>query len=339
MKRRCIGLLSAALIAWAPAALSETTIRVANWLPSSHLLVADVLKPWGEAVEEATGGSVQVEVMSSPLGPPPAQYDLVSDGLADVGFAAHGYTPGRFSVFELAELPLQTPSSEELSVAYWRAYQETMAGRDEHKGVHLLGLFVHGPGHIWNSQRPVDSLDDLQGLKLRVPGGVAAQLSENLGVTPINAPSSQAYELLSQGVADGIVFPHESVTFFNLQETLEYGTTVPGGLYNVSFYVVMNEDKWNALTDAEREAIDSVSGEYLARLTGQAWDAADRKGLEAIRDAGLEITEADDAMLDAVAAEAEQVRAQALERIAEKGIDGEVFLEALQRELEGVETE
>ncbi|MDZ7810790.1 MAG: hypothetical protein U5L11_12640 [Arhodomonas sp.] len=181
-----------------------------------------------------------------PLGPPPPEYDLVSDGLADVGFAARGYTPGRFSVFELAELPLQTPSSEELSVAYWRAYQETMAGQDEHKGVHLLGLFVHGPGHIWNSQRPVDSLDDLQGLKLRVPGGVAAQLSENLGVTPINAPSSQAYELLSQGVADGIVFPYESVTFFNLQETLEYGTTVPGGLYNVSFYVVMNEDKWNA---------------------------------------------------------------------------------------------
>ncbi|MDZ7810789.1 MAG: hypothetical protein U5L11_12635 [Arhodomonas sp.] len=74
-------------------------------------------------------------------------------------------------------------------------------------------------------------------------------------------------------------------------------------------------------------------------MTGQAWDAADRKGLEAIRDAGIEITEADDAMLDAVAAEAEQVRAQALERIAEKGIDGEAFLEALQRELEAVEAE
>ncbi|MFB4204576.1 Outer membrane transporter protein TsaT [wastewater metagenome] len=336
---RWTGLLAIALLAWAPLALSQTTLRVANWLPPSHLLVSDVLKPWGEAVEKATGGSVQVEVMSSPLGPPPAQYDLVADGLADVGFSVHGYTPGRFSVFELAELPLQTPSAEVKSVAYWRAYQETMADSGEHRGVHLLGLFTHGPGHIWNSRRPVHSLDDLSGLKLRVPGGVAAQLSEELGVVPVNAPSSQSYELLSQGVADGIVFPYESVTFFNLQDTVDYGTVVPGGLYTVSFYVVMNQAKWQSLSDDERAAIDSVSGEYLARLAGRAWDRADRQGRKDLRAAGVRIEQADDAMIEAIAEQADGLRERVLERVAEDGVDGQAFLDALHRELEAAGAE
>lgn len=330
------GALTALLVAsvlWMTQATAATTIRVANWLPTSHPLVKDVLKPWGEAVEKATDGSVRVQVMSSPLGPPPAQYDLVAQGMADVGFAAHSYTPGRFAFFELVELPLQTPSAEVMSVAYWRTYDKLLADKNLHPNVKLLGLFTHGPGQIWNAQRPVTALNDLSGLKLRVPGGVAAEFSQRLGVVPVNAPSSQSYELLSSGVADGIVFPDESVTFFKLQKLLKHGTAVPGGFYNVSFYIVMNEKKWNSLTPQQQQAIDKVSGEYLARLAGKAWDAADEQGRKDIKAAGIEIRELTSQARESLEKHAAEIKAKVLTSVSSKGIDGQAFLAELERQI------
>lgn len=332
-----VAMVFSVLVAWAPITFADTTIRVANWLPASHLLVKNVLVPWGEAVEEATSGSVQVKIMSSALGPPSAQYDLVANGLADVGFSTNAYTPGRFTVFELAELPLQTPSAEALSVAYWRTYDKLLPNSKEYERVHLLTLFVHGPGQIWNSVRPIKTLDDLQGLKLRVPGGVAAELAERLGAVPVSAPSSQSYQLLSSGVADGILFPFETVTFFSLEDILHYGSTVPGGFYNTAFYVVMNKAKWDSLTDAQREAINDVSGEVLARQAGEAWDAADRKAHEVLKAAGVDIQPVGPGVLKTLQQEAAALREQVLERVANTGADGQAFLQELHRQTEAVD--
>ena len=60
------------------AAAQETTLRLSNWLPMSHPIVKDIVVPWAEAVEEATGGRVAVQILDAPLGPPPAHFDLAA---------------------------------------------------------------------------------------------------------------------------------------------------------------------------------------------------------------------------------------------------------------------
>lgn len=112
----------------------EVTLRLSNWLPPSHPVVKDIMVPWAEQVKEATEGRVAVQILDAPLGPPPAHFDLVASGAADLGFSAHSYTPGRFALTEIAELPFLTPSSEANSVALWNVWSQMLADKGEHGG-------------------------------------------------------------------------------------------------------------------------------------------------------------------------------------------------------------
>jgi TRAP-type C4-dicarboxylate transport system substrate-binding protein len=324
--------LAALLALAAPGPGIAETLTVSNWLPPSHPIVRDIVIPWGEAVAEATQGRITVEVMAAPIGRPPAQYDLVRDGAADVGYGVHGYTPNRFALTTIAELPFLSDSAEALSVAYQQVHDEFLAEANEHRGVKLLGLWTHGPGGIYTTDAPVDELADVDGKKMRVGGGLANMVAQRLGMVPVSAPSPQVYEILSSGVAEGILFPPESVPFFGIDEVLEYGTEVPGGLYNTSFFMIMNEGTWNGLSEEDRAAIAELSGVALARRAGRAWDAADAAGRDAMREAGMALSTADEAFVAQLHKALEGIDSVFLDAAAEKGIDGEAALRRLREE-------
>lgn len=334
--RSLLGGAILASLATAPAT-ADTTLRVANWLPPAHPIVKDMMEPWAKQVEDTTKGRVKVDILKAPLGAPPAHFDLVKDGIADVAFGVHGYTPGRFALTEIAELPFLSDSSETLSVAYWRVYEKLLSKADEHQGVKVIGVFTHGPGHIFNSKRPVTKSADLDGLKIRVGGGIVNDIAKNLGMVAVQAPSSKSYEILSNGVADGILFPNESVPFFKIERALKYMTAVPRGLYNTSFFVVMNKAKWDSLGKEDQAAIDAASGEAFARLAGKAWDAADSAGLEAIKAAGIKIDSFDQAALADLKSRLAFTDQNFIAKASAKGVDGAAALKMIRDEIAALE--
>ena len=259
---------------------AETTLRMASWLPPQHPWVLDIMVPWIEKVKVATEGRVRIELLSAPIGPPPAHFNFAVKGIADITYGVHNYTTGRFSSTQIAELPFLSNSSEVLSVAWQRIYERELLHLDEHKGTQLLGVFTHGPGQLWFNKK-YESLDNIKGLKERIGGGIAQSSSKALGLVPLQAPVTKAYELLSGGVADGIQLPSESISFFKLDRIIKQGFIFDGGLYNVSMFLVMNKKKWNKLSEDDQKAINSVSGEALAKMAGKAWDKADDKGIDA----------------------------------------------------------
>ncbi len=259
---------------------ADTTLRMASWLPPQHPWVLDIMVPWIEKVKVATEGRVRIELLSAPIGPPPAHFNFAVKGIADIAYGVHNYTTGRFSSTQIAELPFLSNSSEVLSVAWQRIYERELLHLDEHKDTHLLGVFTHGPGQLWFNKK-YESLDNIKGLKVRIGGGIAQSSSKALGLVPLQAPVTKAYELLSGGVADGIQLPSESISFFKLDRIIKQGFIFDGGLYNVSMFLVMNKKKWNKLSQDDQKAINSVSGEALAKMAGKAWDKADDKGFDA----------------------------------------------------------
>ena len=259
---------------------ADTTLRMASWLPPQHPWVLDIMVPWIEKVKVATEGRVRIELLSAPIGPPPAHFNFAVKGIADITYGVHNYTTGRFSSTQIAELPFLSNSSEVLSVAWQRIYERELLHLDEHKGTYLLGVFTHGPGQLWFNKK-YESLDNIKGLKVRIGGGIAQSSSKALGLVPLQAPVTKAYELLSGGVADGIQLPSESISFFKLDRIIKQGFIFDGGLYNVSMFLVMNKKKWNKLSQDDQKAINSVSGEALAKMAGKAWDKADDKGIDA----------------------------------------------------------
>ena len=155
--------------------------------------------------------------------------------------------------------------------------------------MHVLGVFTHGPGQIYNTKRPINSLKDLEGLKIRVGGGLVNDVAKALGTVPMLKPAPESYEILRQGVADGVFFPKESPASFKLDAAHQAHHLRPGRPLQRHLRLVVNPAKWNQIPEADRKAISKLPGEALARRAGKAWDAADAKGEAAVREAKIPI--------------------------------------------------
>ncbi|MDP7060703.1 MAG: TRAP transporter substrate-binding protein [Candidatus Marinimicrobia bacterium] len=324
--------LSAALMLMISVANAKTTLRLSSWIPPKHAIATDMIFPWAKKVEKASNGRIKVNILKKALGKPPAAFDLAKDGIADISWGVHGYTPGRFVVTQLVELPFLGDDSEALSVAYWRVHQKYLAAANEHSGVKVLGLMAHGPGHIYNSKRAINMPGDLEGLKIRVGGGVVSDVGKALNIVTMLKPATKSYEILSRGVADGIFFPKEAIGSFKLTKVLKYATFIPGGLYNTSFFLVMSEKSWNKLSGQDQQAIMSVSGEEFAKLAGKGWNKADRDGLAAMIADGMSMQTASSAMMSSLRKKLSDIEEKVVARVKSKGIDGAAALKMLRAE-------
>ena len=284
MGRAFAGLVVALLVAFAGAAGAETTIRLETYAGPKHGMNAEGWPQWIAQAEEAGKGSIKITTTYPPINPRDL-LDRVRTGIADMAWITHGYTTGRFVFTDMVELPGLDGNAEQMSRAYWRIYQKHIARFNEHKGVKLLALFSHGPGMI-HTRQAVTRVEQLKGLKIRTGGGTQSAIAKRLGIVTVSAPATKAHELLSQGVADGIFFSLETITSFKLGDVVKYHYSVPGGLYAASFAAIMNEDKFDALSAAEREAIMSVAGEEMSAHFGRVWDRADEISHAALTGAG-----------------------------------------------------
>jgi TRAP-type transport system periplasmic protein len=323
---------TAALLNAAPAA-AQTVLTASSWVPPGHPLTANGLVAWTKEVEQATQGRVKFNILPKAPVAPPQTFDAVRDGIVDVSFTVHGYTPGRFLLTKMTEFGFLGDSAEAISVAYQRMHERHLAKADEHKGVRVIGVFAHGPGQIYTVKTPVNTVADLANMKIRVGGGIVNDYTRALGASPLLKPSSESFQMLQSGVADGIFFPNESITGFKLTSLIKHGTLVPGGLYNTSFLMMMNEAKYNALPKADRDAIDKLSGEHFARLAGKMWDTADAAGLKEIRAAGIDVRTASPAFVAEAKAKVDPIEQAWYNEVKAKGYDGAALMREFRAEI------
>jgi TRAP-type C4-dicarboxylate transport system substrate-binding protein len=235
----------------------------------------------------------------------------------------------------MPELPGSGETALINSVAYSRIYWKHFHKVGEYKGVKQLGVFTHGPGQMF-TKKPVASIADVQGLKIRTGGGVAEAVAKALGASAFVKPAPESYELLSSGVADGVFFPMESIISFKLDTVLEQATLFPGGMYSSAFGFFMNEDKWNKLPKQDQEAIEKLSGEHIARLAGNSWDEADRKGMDALKKSGVKIVEANPAFVAEVKKRSAPIIEDWITKANAKGLDAVKILAEFRDELKKV---
>lgn len=319
-------------------ASADTVLRLSNWLPPTHLITTEILQPWARNVEKETEGRVKVQIIPA-LGKPEAHFDLVRKGVADVAMSVDAYTADRFKLPDAAKMPFLSEDATSSSVAYWRIHQKYFAKHGEFDGVKLLTLWTHGPGNLYTSTRAVKSLDDARGLKIRTTGGIGQQVAVALGLSPVFAPASQAYELLSNGVVDGVLFNAQSIPAFKIEKILKYALIVPGGMYHDTHYVVMNQKKFNSLSAKDRAAIDRVSGEAFAWIAGRAWDAGDDDANKIMRDSGFEFVSPTPEFSRQIQDLLSRLEQEWIDRVKPMGVDGKAVMADLRAEIEKVEKE
>jgi TRAP-type transport system periplasmic protein len=312
---------------------------MSSWVSGTHHLTSVVLAGFGDEIEKASGGRLKFQMLPKHPSAPPGTFDAVRDGLVDVSYVTASYTPARHVLPLVAELPGAGETAEINSVAYNRIHWKLLQKANEYKGVHLLGVFTHGPGQMFNTKRAIKSLADLQGMKIRTGGGVAEAMARALGASAFVKPAPESYELLSSGIADGVFFPQESIVSFKLDSLIKYATLFPGGFYSSSFGFFMNEDKWNKLAKQDQAIIEKYSYEFAARSNGKSWDAADQKGMEALKKANAKIVRADPAFVAEVRKRSAPIIDDWIKKANTKGVDARAALEEFRAEIKKVSAE
>src|SRR5574343_1098360 len=292
MKKTLASVAISSLAVFAGTAQAQTVLTASSWLPPTHT-ASMAQKEWCDLLEANTKGRIKCNILPRGVSPAPGTYDAIKNGLADVSYTVHGYTPGRFVLTQMAELPFLGNSAETISVAYSRVSAKYPEFNNEHQGVKVLTLWAHGPGIVFNTKHAISKIDELQGLKFRIGGGMVNEITKSLGMNVTLKPATDSYELLSSGVMDGTLLPAESTESFKIDKIIKHATTFPGGLYNTSFVFMMNQGKYDKLSAEDKKVVDAASGEVAARMFGRHWDKTDRRAYAMMQANGVKVTQAD----------------------------------------------
>lgn len=282
-----IGLLASVT---ATPALSQIVLNYSQWAPPGYV-VTQAMQPWLSQVEEVTEGRVVVQTRAAAVGTPAAQAEVVRDGLADLSLVVPGYTPGRYPILELSEMPLISNDPAAQAPAFARLFEEHMAELNMFEGAHVLSAFNVGPFKIETRDRPIDTVDDVEGLRLYISTRGASALMQSLGIVPVSATAAEMYSLISTGVIDGFLNPFESAVSFGVAPYLKHATIVPNGLGQAGMVLIVNEQKWDSISPEDQEAIMAISGETLAAHIGQVLAEGEIEARAAMEAEGTVISE------------------------------------------------
>ena len=288
-RRTTLGLALAAMLA-APAALAqEVTLRLHQFLPAQANVPRLVLDVWADNVERDSGGRIRVERFGAMAlgGTPPELMDQAMDGVVDIIWTVNGYTPGRFPRVEVFELPFFVADARAASSALWQMYQEHMV--QDFEGVHMLAMWVHGPG-LFHTSRPVNTPADLAGMKIRGGSRGVNDLLGLVGAEAVGLPVTGVPEALSRGVIDGTTIPWEVTTALRVSELVSNHTEFEGpGLYTLTFSFAMNQAAYDALPADLRAVIDRNSGHDFSVFAGGTQADADLPARQIAVDRGNNI--------------------------------------------------
>lgn len=306
----------------------DVTLKLHQFLPQQANVPRLVLDEWIARVEEAAGGAVKIEHYPSMQlgGKPPELMDQVQDGIVDLAWTVNGFTAGRFPRSEVFELPFISTNAEATSRAYWELFEKEMKDTD-YKDVHIIGTWVHGPGNM-HTNKPIETMKDMAGMKFRIPSRMAGFLLENLGANPIGMPVTQIPEALSKGVIDGAVVPWEVTTALKVPELVQNHTEFAPGyaFYTITFTLAMNKAKYESLPDNVKAAIDANSGLEFSGFAGAQQEGADGPARQIAEDMGNNIITLSAEDSEAWKAFAQPVYARWVEDVTAKGIDGAALL-------------
>jgi TRAP-type transport system periplasmic protein len=334
MKRRTLIQTGAAIAVGAPAlvgfAQQTVTLKFHTFMAPTSNVWLNMHKAWMNKVEKESGGRIKFEAYPAmQLGGTPAQlYDQAKDGVVDIIWTLPGTTAGRFPRVEVFELPFMMNNAEATSKAYWE-YVQTVAP-DEFKDVHVLALQVHGPGVIHTVSKPVKSVEDIKGLKLRGPTRQATKLLAALGATPVGMPLPGIPDALSKGTINGCVIPWEVVPAVKVNELTKFHAEFDpagGSLYTTTFVMAMNKAKYNSLPPDLKKIIDNNTGMETSAWLGKAQQAGDVPGRKATSDLGNNIFTVSPADAQNFRRAARALEVEWVEDMNKRGFDGRKLLD------------
>jgi len=252
----------------APTPEKPIELKLSYHHPPQSTFTKEIFTPWVESIEQASNGRVKItQYPGETLVKMKDEYDAVVSGLSDIATISAAITPGRFPLSEIDLLPMLFPNAELAARVHFELLKKYCLDT-EYSDVKVI-LDTALPPMQFFTTKPVQKLEDLKGMKMRVEGKVETWTMEALGATPLQMGTGELYSALERGLIEGIAFAYQGVLAYGFQNITKYRTVC--NIYTRNFPVVMNKDVWNSLPpDIQKIFEDNgnpeVSGSYGAKF-------------------------------------------------------------------------
>ena len=310
----------------APAAAAPVELTYSIFFPAAHGQCQAAVA-WAAEIEKRTAGQVKITVFpGGTLTKPNQAYDGVVKGISDIAMSVFAYSRGRFPVMEAVDLPMGYTSGLQATRVV-NAFYGALKPK-ELNDVKVLYLHAHGPG-LLHTQKPVRTLEDLKGLKIRSTG-LSAKVVEALGAVPVAKPQNETYENLQKGVVEGTFGPIEVLKGWRQAEVIKSTTECDVVGYTTAMFVVMNRDKWNSLSNDQKAIFEAVDAEWID-VHGRKWDEVDQAGRAYTLSLGNAIVPLADAEKERWRSAVRPMIDQYAKEADAKGLDGQKIIATLKQ--------
>ena len=245
-----------------------------------------------EVLKAKTNGRIEVQVAhSAQLGDDAAMVTALRTGALDMTANSQGAVSATVPEYAAYGMPFLFSSAAQAFKLLDGPLGKELADKTAEKGMIVLGYWDNGIRQITNSKRPITKVEDVKGLKLRVPpDATLVDIVQALGADAQQIKFSELYVALQQGVVDGQENPLANIHASKLYEVQKYLA-----LTNHQFQMtplLMSKRTWDRLSDADKKAVQEAAAEATALQRKLSADA-DEKLLTDLKSKGVQVTTVD----------------------------------------------
>lgn len=287
------------------------------------------LESWAQAVEDASGGQLDITVYhGGSLGSAAESYNMVVGGSVDIAWGLPSMSTGKFPLTDVCALPFTGVDTLQSSYAIWDLYESTDYLKDEWSEVKVILLHTNCDTPLIIKGNKIESLDDFQGRQTRFIGGASTSFANYVGIVPITMAPADIYEGLEKGTIDSAANCGWDLT--NSLKLYEQADWLLDWHFNVNpYFFVMNWDSYNNLPADLQAVIDEYSGYKALEYVGTKWQDVKKECMDKNADKVYELSDADMETLFGYADDAIAVWAEGIE-----GVDGIELYDAYMERVE-----
>ena len=289
--RKLTAAAAVAVIAWTGPALAQTTLKFGHYNAESHP-VHKASVQFKQNVEKRTNGAIKIEIYpNNTLGSPPEILEQTRNGVVDIAVPTSGQLDKYDKAFAALMLPFVFVDIDHARRAMDGPMLQWLSPLSRKAGLEIVGVWEYGFRNLTNGKRPINTPDDVKGLKIRTPPEIqlsAAMAALGANVQKIAFP--ELYLALSQGVVDGEENPIATIwsaKFYEVQKHLALTRHTYQAIYQV-----VNLDTWKKLTP-EQQKIMREEAAAAGKLTRDLLQGEENGLVAQLKAKGMAVTTPD----------------------------------------------
>jgi TRAP-type C4-dicarboxylate transport system substrate-binding protein len=237
----------------------------------------------------------------------------------------HGYTPGKFPMTSVIELPFMGNSSVNATRILYDLMAKYPQIAEEHSGVKVLYIWGVDTGQVMTTNKPVRTMADLKGLKLRVGSASSSPMAEALGAVPVLMNISDLFDSLQKDVIQGTLLGTSAIKTFNLTPVIKHMTIA--NIFTNTQAVVINNASWAKIPKQDQDIILSLSGQRMGEIVAESFVDECDIAMKASEDAGMDIYTLPDDELAKWKEAMNPIYQQWVKDMEAKGLPGQAILD------------